>query len=1085
MNPEDIKLPEQLPVSGAAGTSTYAGSDPYAAEGSGMGVGEAVSAATGHWLHNLILEHPDMEDDPNFYWTEDLTKEMTTGVNTPEGQAYILDKSVGSRAEAEARRARVLQGQEEQQKIAASGGAATTAYILTQMFDPGEIAAVTAATAGLGTIPNRLQKIYKGSKVLDEMAKAAQLRKQYSVGRRALEGAAVGAGTSGVIESIRSAYEPEGTLDDLPMYMAFGGALGATVEGAAVSWSKLKRLSVYQKRKATGVPLLPEERALFADIIEDESLATAAKKFTPDFEARTGDIDIPDDAFDATNPRAYDNATRQRGTPLFGLRNVISSIAKTMSSESGLIRDLAPRLGHNAVGNVDGSAVRISAPEIQAWASSSSTARLAPILQNARKQWVTETYGRNIPFWKRGNYDREFNERIARMARRNQLDDPVLAPVVQQYQKEMANFVKMARDAKIRGYEALNPDPKYVPRVFDEPKIAGLMQRVGRGNVVKLVREAILRRQPEIDAKLLDDIADGYVGGIENRIKGVGSESMQVRTGIKEDTIDDIKQALVKKYGETRAEEIVAAFEGSVKQTKSGSGIPRTRRRLDLDETVSIKLDDGTELGFEDLLINDIEDLHQMYGFQMGGAIGLAKNGIEQEGMKSFLEILDDIRKDALSNPKMTRADLDAQMNALKFMYDGITGQLAHQTGVSESASRAMRRLREWNFMVSMGSSGLASMVEIMNVLLDHNMKTLVHGLPRLKGMISKMRTGELSDDLARELQQFTGVGTDMLTGRMRKGFDVDESEFLKADYTRADYLLAYGRNKIAVASGMLPITAMFRRADSMFYAMDWGNAARSMAKSGAYKSPFSKIKMEQLGINAEDGKKIISQINKHAEFDPNGKLRTLNLKDWDDTATRDLFSQTNYRHVMQSVQDTSQASLNRFLQSPIGKTVGQFLNYVLGSQEQQFQRLQARMMNGDAKTVSAILAGHALMGTLVYLARTSLATTGVSEEQRRRMLEEKLQPLRIIRDGSLGYMGPASVFMTFVQRVNGNNIISNPTIDAIERATSFTKTLGAKSINGDDFNENEVRRWLRMLPGSSTYPGIIGTNILADKIAN
>lgn len=1203
MDEQQTPLLDQLPIAGAAGTTGVAGSEILPREGQGFSIGEAARAATGHWLHNLIIDHPDMEDEPDFHWSEELVSEMTKDIRSPEGQKYILDPQVGSRAEAMARRERVLASQKEMEKLIDSGFAAKTAYVLTSMFDPTEIAAITAATAGLGTVPQALSKAYKGTKVVDEIAEAARLRNSYSVSRRAAEGFVVGGATSGIFEGIRQSYEPEGNLDDLPLYIAFGGALGGTVEGAATAWGKLKRLSVYNKRMATGIPLLPEERILFADIIEDQSLATAQTRLAqmedvekqlvdvanPRTESETvplpmgegkdfayynkmlwsenskvekdldnpnlyltntgnrdllfnaygfpdgaakfkdkpkewakveavlkytrtedevrrvleaavgnkklptvddlgggGKTGLPDGAFDSSKPRDYDNAPEQRGIPLLGLRKRLSAIANAMSSKSGMIRDLAPRLGANSAGNKDGSAVRFSAPEWQAWLGSSSTSRFFTPLINSRKKWVSETYGRVLSPGRQGELARQFNEMVAKAVRRNDTTDPRTAAAVKQWQQEMAYFAKTGKEAKIRGYESLETDATYVPRIFDEAKTAGIIERVGRDNVVRLVRESILRKQPDIDARILDDIADGYVTGLQERIRGVGAETMRVRQGVREDTLDDIYKGLMAKYkDEAKVEEIMQAFESKIKQSSSGMGIPRARRRVNLDETVAIKLKDGSELSFEDLLINDIEDLHQMYAFQMGGAIGLAKNGIEQEGMKSFQEILNDIRMDSQNVKGLTRADLDSQINSLQFMFDGITGQLAHQSGISESAERVLRRLREFNFIVHMGSSGLASMVEIANVLLDHHMRTTIRGLPRLRQMVAKMQNGELSDPLVRELQQFTGVGIDIMTGRMRKGYGVDESEFLKADYTRADHLLAYGRNKVAMISGMLPLTAMMRRADSMFYAMDWANAALKTAKSGKLSAPYSRIKLEQLGIDQATGSRIIQMINKHAEF--KGKdLITLHMDKWDDAAARDAFSQSAYRHVMQSVQDTSQSSLNRFLQSPIGKTVGQFLNYVLGSQEQQFQRFQARMVDGDAKAVSAILATQALIGTLVYLSRTSLSVAGRSEEEQRRILEKKLQWDRIAIDGSLGYMGAASFFMTFVQRANGNNIISNPTIDAVERFTSMSKTLLFNAVEGDrEVSEAKMNQWLRGLPLSSTYPGIIGTNILADALTD
>lgn len=1083
---EQLKLEQQrdaIPIAGGV-PILEAGEEFLPQQGQEIGYIEAAKRGVkeNHIL-SLVTEDPKSVDDPNFWWDADKIKQYTGELKDPVLADYVLEAA--SDEEAVQRLQIAMSRQETVQKLGEAGWDKSAAYIISSILDPTEIAATTALTMGLGTIPSRVAAAYKGYKTIDNIRDAEHARRATQVARRARIGAVEGASTALVFEGLRTMYQPDADASNLPLFVAFGASLGAVTDGAGAAFARMKMAAAYEKRVASGVPLLPEEEELFKDIIEERSLATAIRNMDS---APTGGMGEAAEQFDATDLGRYDNAPEQRGWGMFGVRNTISSVANAMSSEMGAIRSLAQKLGLNSAGNTDGSAVPVGAIEYQSWAQASSAARFLTKMQPLRDQWVKETYGSILNPIKRQEAEGEFNRMVTKALRRptGSFDARVRASA-DALRDEFDYFFKEAKANKARGFMERDSEAGYAPRIFDEVNIDKLIRQHGRDNIVALVRKAILSKQMDIEEAVADEIADGYIRGIEKRMSGVGRDGLVVRMGVREDTLDDIREALLEKYNgdAAKVDEIIAALDRTIAKPERGQGVARARKRIDLDETVSLDLMDGSKLDFEDLLLNDAEDLHTMYTFQLGGAVGLARNGLEQEGMESIEKIMDKLREEAYKRG-LSREKIDSQLSSLKFMYDGLTGQLAHSGQLGEGAERLLRRIREYNFITTMGSSGLASMVETMNVLFDHNIRTIFKGVPRLRSMIKKMQSGQLEDDLLRELQQYTGTGIDMITGRMRTGFDVNETEFLKSDYTRLDATLAYGRNKTAVLSGMLPLTAMMRRADSMFYAMDWHNAAIKMAKNGNYKSPFARIKMEQLGIDAETGSLISKMINKHAVVDSKGKLKTLNLKNWEKDGAEgkkafDAFSQSAYRHATQSVQETNIGSVNRFMRSPLGKTVFQFLSFVLGSQEQQLQRLMVRARHGDAGVVGLMTMMSAMMATLVYVSRAYLNEEGKSPEIRQKNLEKKLDPAAIARDGTFGYLGVTSLFGTAIQRLNGNNLISNPTLDVFGKMTS----LGKQTALGDkEASEQQIRQWLRFLPFQNTYPMIVINNQLAKELA-
>lgn len=1084
---EQLKLTQQrdaIPIAGGV-PILEAGEEFLPQQGQEIGYIEAAQrGAQENHILSLVTEAPRNIDDPNFWWDADKIKQYTGELKDPVLADYVLEAA--SDEEATQRLQIAMSRQETVRKLGEAGWDKSAAYIISSILDPTEIAATTALTMGLGTIPSRVAAAYQGFKTIDNIADAERARKATQVARRARIGAVEGASTALVFEGLRAMYQPDNDASSLPLFVAFGAGLGAATEGAGAAFSRMKMAAAYDKRVASGVPLLPEEEELFKDIIEDRSMATVMRNLDS---APRGGLGEAAEAFDPNDLSRYDNVGFQRGWDMFGVRQRMSSIANVMSSELGALRTLGQKLGLNSAGNTDGSAVPISATEYQSWAQASSAARFLTKMQPLRDQWIKETYGSILNPIKRQEAEGEFNKLVTRAVRRPAgSHDPRIKTAADALRDEFDFFFKEAKANKARGFLDRDAEAGYAPRIFDEVNIDALIRKHGRDNIVSLVRKAIMQKQVDIDEVIADEIADGYVRGIEKRIAGIGQDGLVIRMGVREDTLDDIREALLEKYNgdATKVDEIVAALDRTIAKPERGEGVARARKRIDLDETVSIDLMDGSKIDFEDLLVNDAEDLHTMYTFQVGGAIGLARNGLEQEGMESIEKIFDKIRQEAYERG-LSREKIDSQIESLKFMYEGLTGQLSHSGRLGEGMERFLRRVREYNFITTMGSSGLASMVESMNVLFDHNVRTIIKGVPRLRSMIKKMQSGQLEDDLFRELQQFTGTGVDMITGRMRTGFDVNETQFLKSDYTRTDALLAYGRNKTAVVSGMLPLTAMMRRADSMFYAMDWHNAAMKMAKNGSYKSPFSRIKMEQLGIDDETGALISKMINKHAVVDSKGKLKTMNLKNWEADGAEgkkafDAFSLSAYRHATQSVQETNNASVFRFMRSPLGKTVFQFLSFVLGSQEQQLQRLMVRARHGDASVVGIMTAMSAMMATLVYITRTYLNEEGKSPELRQKNLEKKLEPTAIARDGTFGYLGVTSIFGTAIQRINGNNLISNPTLDFIGKVTGGAKTA---LLSDKEASEQQIRQWLRMVPFQNTYPMILVNNELSKQIAD
>ena len=1044
---------------------------------------------TDTWLSTIISDNLSRQNfvaDENFQWTGEKVEKFTTGLSDSYLD-YVMDAK--SDEEAAYRQAYATERQQIEQTLANSGWSKNLAAGVVSALDPIEIGAVTAATAGLGTIPRTIAKLGKAvdkavdaAEVAADVKRANAIRKATNVKRGFGIGAVEGMATVAPFELVRNHYLPQWNDDDMALVLAISGGLGSTVRGAMSYFDKMKLVALYQKRTADGAPPLSNaENELFRDVIEGDALVQQMNRLDNIIKDGDDSLQLPD--FDTLD--TYDDATYQRGTNwgALGLRKTLSTMARAMGSEDGRIRELASRLGLNSAGNKDGSAVRFGALEQHQVIQNTSTARLLPQWQKLRKSWMDRTYGK-MSVGKNAEAVVEFNEKVAMSVRGVQGLGAEVDAAADLWRKEAKILVGDFKKSKARGYKELEHDDSYVPRIIEDNKFDSVQRAIAAagGDIVDLVKEAIRRAQPDLEDDLLAQMAEGYVSGVNKRMQmNLYERTSKRMMGIYEDTLEDVRLGLVEKYGEDGANDIIARIDNVMPSSAKQGGISRVRQRVDLDEMASITLPNGQTFRFTDILNNDLENLHQMYAYQMGGAIALARNGIDREGMESFDSILDRMLGETATDGKAARLK-EKEIEALRFMHDGITGKLAHMQSdiVSENGEKWLRRLREFNFIRIMGATGIPTMVEAAATVFEHGAKSVFQGVPRMRSIIKKAADGNLEDPLFREMMHLTGEGIDMFTGRVRTYFDDMETDLVRSDYTKMDYYLAKARNVTATLSGMLPMTVMFRRADTMFYAYDWFNAAM---RKGGYKQPFQNIKMEQLGISPEDGALIAEQIKKHAVKDKNGKLVHMNTDAWDARA-RDLFALSAKRHSSQSVQETNISSVNRFLRSPVGKTVFQFLSYVTAAQEQQFQRHAARLANGDIARSSTVLLTGSFMATLAYVTGVQYRAQGMSESKKRKYLKDRLSPDRIFVDGTIGYLGALSFQSTLMQQVREGTMLQNPSVEFV-KSTQELIGSGVRLAQGDDLTEREVRSLFKILPFQSFYPIGMAANALSDKIAN
>lgn len=1052
--------------------------------------GELFGTATEEeWISSTLGRHESFDADPNFKWDEQTVDQYVSEFEDESIREYVLDSESLDEAKFRHRNSQqTVKNRELLSQYGLTGAFATAAAAMTDPVEWGAFLglslAASAATGPAAPVTGATAAVGKGVKSVKkgfDVAKAVSASQSaYRQGRKAsmLRSGVIGATEAGVAEGIRARLSPDIDENDVMLAVLFGGAFGSGVDAMAGAFRRSADVRKLERRMENGEELTPDEIKRFGHVYDDVIIPTgeadnaiAAATARPAFQDVTSKIEAEDlDALEST--------AKQRGSNVLslGLRGFFSSVAKGMQSEVGAVRSIAQRLGLNAAGNKDGSKVNFSASEYQSKFSHIYRGRTGRALRQPFREWRSRT----------GGTREQFNADVTRQVRNpDYTTDPNIRAAADKIRPFFAEMNKTAANYKVRGWNSLD-NPNYAPRIIDERSVAGLVQKHGKEQVVAMVRKAIFSAQQNIDEDILNKISAGYVEGILERMgRGRGQSNIPMVKSL-EDEAFDIEMGMLRagldEADVQKAMNILFA-KADDQGRKKKQGIARTRSRVQLDEGTEYRYFDeaGNEqvIRFDEMLNNDIEELMSQYTHQVGGAVGLARNGIDVDGGESFDNLLNRIR-DFGQNKGVNLDKLESEIQAMQYMYDSIKGTFHHKNtpyGVAND-NKIWRRIRALNYMRSMGASGLSAAIELGSVIGEYGVLAFIKKVPQFRQLVKLAKDGQLQDDVIRDIEAFTGTGTDVLTGVARNRYDDIDSDMIESNYTWWDQKLAQGQEIVGKFSGLGPVTVGLRRLTTRMFADSW---ATSLQKG---KMPFSKIKMEQLGIDANDVKLIHATMKKHAKFDSKGKLIHLNMDNWTKSAdgfkAREIFTDAMHREANNIIQETNLGNTNRFFRGEVGKTLGQFLSFVLGSAEQQTQRLAVRAVNGDAPAVARVMISTASIGSLMYVLKVNAAAMGMSKREAKKYREKMLTTNRIIL-GSLSLMGSLGIYSTVLQRAfAGGPIIANPTLDLFETARKGGGALFDYAINGDELTEREWRQLFRIAPFYTLH----GVRQVADGVA-
>jgi len=1062
------------------------------------------SAVEEEWIATSVYNNLDRfqsSGTPVSKFTPDLVKQLTEGLeDTLAAREVLEDAQLRGVNSAMKTRESYLRTQANRRQIAEDGWSGVTATALAAMFDPVEWAAIFGTTAAATAMAG---PVGGGAALV-----AGTAKKAYNVGRAFKYGAVIGGAETAAFEAIRANLKYDVTASDVVIAGGLGATLAGGLNAGATAFVRAGHRARIAQKVLRGETLTPAEQR-FHDEYNVDALADKILRSELDGEKFIEAADgLPTQqksiAVGEVTEEMAEAIPEQAGWNMLGLRKLLSTGYRLGSHRLGYARYAARVLGLNSSGYKGGKLeTGMSASEWSEMYQARFRSTMSNVMPNAQARWKQRT----------GGTISDFNTLVSRYVRGIDTEVPnevkEVGDLVNKLQRELAEEA-VKHDVAGFSMDMLNNHSNYMTRIFNDEKIRALRMRLGDEadlQIAELVETAIRKGQPDIVANVRKHLASKGKKKVTNKmvkdyIRKIATAYTKSITdpklgklghaGANEMNLEDLADIL--KAGGFDAEDIdiVTDF---LTRTNIPKAHKRARHRLILSEDAVIKVQDSDgnvfELKFADLLEEDAEQLFNSYVFQMSGAIGLARNGINTNQVNSgFENLLENIRKEG-KKKNASKDEIDEAINAAQFMYDGITGRLAHRQEVSNRTRDFFIATRAFSFAINMGMSGMSALMEISNAMFEYSFRTILKSSPAYRSLIGKAKQGRLPDDIMRELVEAFGLGEEVALGNWTNVTRYDTEDVgdtisperawvdkkgWSARLARGTEQFAFTAQKnVAYWSGLTGVTQTLRRLSMLNYTNEWVLAAQKG------NLPFSVTKRQQLGLSEEMAGRISAIMRSNiVEKEANGAVKKLNLKDWPDDV-RDAFQASGFKEARNNVQESNISSTNPWLRGEVGKTFFQFMNFTVASLEQQTMRLGVRMRRGDM-AVTKVLLSAAMMGSLMYIARVNLNAAGRSDADE--YVRDMMEGDKIIL-GALNQIGASSMLMYIYQlttsAMSGNTYAITP--PAFSLAQSAFQTVDA--IAQDDWSESDWRTFLRIAPYQSLYGARQGLNAVANYFGN
>jgi hypothetical protein len=676
-----------------------------------------------------------------------------------------------------------------------------------------------------------------------------------------------------------------------------------------------------------------------------------------------------------------------------------------------------------------------------------------------RKRFADE--GKDLPF----KSQREFNVEVSKSMRRGDVSD---IPEVQQ----------AAREWRSKVFEPLKNEAiatKLLPEDVKPETAISYLSRIWN-------RKAVIANEPELRKIISTKLNDFEIPKIEaiRKQELLDMEIKIARLGKKKTKkLTEMQQAFNKKriefdidfdnkdlYTSNIVDSILANLKG---ETRFGAvtnyDFKITNRGPLKERTLSFIRDEEVEQFLE----NDIVEVANRYTKIMGTDVELARkfdgdvnlegrlNDVTEEYKKLAAEAKTDKERVAVQDEKkQVLGDLGA-------LRDIMRGTYGTPDDPDSLIVRGFRVGRQLNYASKLGGVAISSIPDSARTITLHGFKRFTKGLNQAitntKGIKLSIAEAKKAGNVLEQVLHTRLATMAELTDPLHTGQSVFE-RFMGNVASLGTKL-----NGIALWNDIQKGFSSVVTQQRMIEEMD--NLVKGKIKKG------DKTYLAFLGIDQDNVNIIKSQLDEHSFKE--GGLDVANTKDWTDPEAVSMYRNALNQDVDRTIVSKTAGDVPLFMNSELGKTVGQFKSFTFASTQQV---LLAGLQQGDASALNGLITSVAL-GSLVYY----LKTKGVGKEP-------SDDPRKWIAEGldRSGYLGIIMEANNLSEKMSRGTVGINPLIGG-EIMSRYMNRNGAGSLAGPsagliqdtfftipgaiatgDIKESDIRAFRRNLPYQNLF---------------
>lgn len=643
------------------------------------------------------------------------------------------------------------------------------------------------------------------------------------------------------------------------------------------------------------------------------------------------------------------------------------------------------------------------------------TAAFYRAYEPAFKEWLKEVAQVNVIGGKRSRrLRRVFGKQVSEAVEAEGGDfHPSVLKAASQIRTILAEAGEGAKRAGVKGFEEFEARGGYFPRVPDRVKILASKDRYGVREIERVVGTAMRKawkeagiefekyipkgRKTPLSADEVDGffakMARNYVRTLDDLAMGIQKEQL---AGVRlSDTEYVAKLMRAADVDSDIVDSVIADLQKGLRDRGGGEGgtVRYAKGRALMDDSMKFDLRAiGAEgqverVSVRDLLFHtDAEQVMQTYIHSMSGHEALARVA-DVKSKKDHEALLETVRRE------LPTEQAESVAEAMDDVYKLLTGAPVHDTNRWRTARRFMRALRDYQFARVMNMAGFANFGDVANFATPQYMRYWRAHFPDMFRMFNMMREGKIDVDLARQLEETMGLGTDMQVNKLYSAFD-DE---LDTPISKIEHgLRVVGQLSERNPLGVSPVTVFAQRfggtltMNRMVDNVLGLSSDMDLGRLGLPPAMVKRIKkmMDDGGIAFDDmrgftGKKFT-------------KLKSFDLDKWTDIEARDEFFRAAARETRRLAQEEVASDTAPWMHTILGKAAIQFRRFGLVAYPKQFLYAAA---NADAEE-AARLTMQVMMGSMSYGAQMYLFSMTMPEERQQEWREKYLTWDKILFGG-------------------------------------------------------------------------------------